>query len=82
MRAPSGKYFLGTDSGGFDDLGRIVFGGEYSLTLGFLAGFITIVVGTIYGMISGFIGGFTDTVMMRFFGRRPLDPLHLLARSR
>ncbi len=63
---PSGKYFLGTDSGGFDVLGRIAFGGEYSLTLGFLAGFITIVVGTIYGMIAGFIGGFTDTVMMRF----------------
>ncbi len=63
---PSGSHFLGTDSGGFDVLGRIAYGGEYSLTLGFLAGFITIVVGTVYGMIAGFFGGFTDTVMMRF----------------
>ena len=39
--------------------------GKYSLTLGFLAGLITIVVGTIYGMVSGFFGGVTDGVMMR-----------------
>jgi peptide/nickel transport system permease protein len=63
--APSIHHPLGTDSSGFDELGRIFYGGEYSLTLGFLAGFITIVVGTLYGMISGFVAGFTDTVMMR-----------------
>jgi len=62
---PSGAHWLGTDSSGFDELGRIFFGGEYSLTLGFLAGFITIVVGTLYGMISGFLGGIVDTGMMR-----------------
>jgi peptide/nickel transport system permease protein len=63
--APSIHHPLGTDSSGFDELGRIFYGGEYSLTLGFLAGFITIVVGTLYGMISGFVAGLTDTVMMR-----------------
>ncbi len=64
--APSSAHPLGTDSSGFDVLGRIAFGGEYSLTLGFLAGFITIVVGTVYGMVAGFFGGIVDTVMMRF----------------
>jgi peptide/nickel transport system permease protein len=63
--APSAKHLLGTDSSGFDELGRIMFGGEYSLSLGMLAGFITIVVGTIYGMVSGFLGGIVDTLMMR-----------------
>jgi peptide/nickel transport system permease protein len=63
---PSSAHLLGTDSNGFDELGRIFFGGEYSLTLGFLAGFITIVLGTTYGMIAGFVGGITDTIMMRF----------------
>ncbi len=63
--APSLAHPLGTDSSGYDELGRIFYGGEYSLTLGFLAGFITIVIGTLYGMISGFVGGVTDTVMMR-----------------
>jgi peptide/nickel transport system permease protein len=62
---PSAAHWLGTDSNGFDELGRIFFGGEYSLTLGFLAGFITIVVGTLYGMIAGFFGGVVDSVMMR-----------------
>lgn len=63
--APSSGHWLGTDTSGYDVLGRIFFGGEYSLTLGFLAGFITIVVGTLYGMISGFLGGIVDTAMMR-----------------
>ncbi|HUY43185.1 MAG TPA: ABC transporter permease [Acidimicrobiales bacterium] len=62
---PSWHHWLGTDSQGFDEMGRIFFGGEYSLTLGVLAGFITIVVGTIYGMVSGFFGGIADTLMMR-----------------
>ena len=62
---PSAAHWLGTDSAGYDELGRILFAGEYSLTLGVLAGFITIVVGTVYGMISGFLAGFVDTVMMR-----------------
>ena len=55
----------GPTATGFDELGRIFYGGEYSLTLGFVAGFITIVVGTTYGMVSGFAGGITDTIMMR-----------------
>lgn len=62
---PSLKHLLGTDSSGYDELGRIMFGGEYSLSLGMLAGLITIVVGTIYGMVSGFLGGIVDTLMMR-----------------
>ena len=64
-QAPSAHHWLGTDSNGFDVLGRIFFGGEYSLTLGILAGFITIIFGTIYGMIAGFFGGIVDTVLMR-----------------
>ena len=63
--APSSGHLLGTDNNGFDVLGRILYGGEYSLTLGFLAGLITIVVGTLYGMIAGFFGGVLDTMMMR-----------------
>lgn len=75
---PSLKHLLGTDSSGYDELGRIMFGGEYSLTLGFLAGFITIVVGTLFGMIAGFIGGVVDTVMMRFLDALLSIPLLFL----
>lgn len=62
---PTVHNLLGTDPSGFDELGRIMFGGEYSLTLGMIAGVITIVIGTLYGMVSGFLGGFVDTFLMR-----------------
>ncbi len=62
---PSAAHLLGTDSHGYDELGRIMYGGQYSLSLGFFAGLITIVLGTVYGMVAGFFGGFADTVMMR-----------------
>ena len=62
---PSSQHLLGTDGSGYDVLGRIMYGGEYSLTLGMLAGVITIVVGTVYGMVSGFIGGVLDASLMR-----------------
>lgn len=62
---PSASAWLGTDASGYNELGRIMFGGEYSLSLGLLAGFVTIVVGTLYGMIAGFLGGLVDTVLMR-----------------
>jgi len=63
--APSAHDWLGTDLSGYDVLGRIMYGGEYSLTLGAVAGLITIVVGTLYGMVAGFVGGIVDTILMR-----------------
>lgn len=62
---PSAHHIFGTDNYGWDELGRVMYGGEYSLALGALAGFITIVIGTLYGMVSGFFGGITDGIMMR-----------------
>jgi peptide/nickel transport system permease protein len=75
---PSLNHLLGTDGSGFDVFGRIMFGGEYSLTLGMLAGFITIVVGTVYGMISGFIGGAVDATFMRILDALLSIPLIFL----
>jgi peptide/nickel transport system permease protein len=62
---PSAAHWLGTDDTGWDELGRIMYSGQYSLILGALAGVITILVGTAYGMVSGFFGGFLDAAMMR-----------------
>lgn len=64
--APGGKYPLGTDDNGFDELGRIMLGGQSALEVGFLAAFIAIGVGTVYGAVSGLIGGIVDNIMMRF----------------
>ena len=60
------KAILGTDTNGFDIVGRLMMGGRTALTVGFLAGLISTSVGSIWGAIAGFRGRFLDSVMMRF----------------
>jgi ABC-type dipeptide/oligopeptide/nickel transport system permease subunit len=62
---PSAQHLLGTDTNGFDELGRIMKGGQSSLEIGFFAAFVAIVIGTLFGAVSGLIGGFVDSAMMR-----------------
>lgn len=59
-------YLLGTDINGRDNFSRLLFGGQISLTVGFLALFICFPLGLLYGGISGYFGGKTDFLMMRF----------------
>lgn len=70
------KHFIGCDSGcnlhilgcdinGCDVYSRLFFGGQISLTIGFLALLISFPIGAIYGGISGYIGGRTDKILMR-----------------
>jgi peptide/nickel transport system permease protein len=63
--APSGAHLLGTDTNGFDELGRIMVGGQAALEIGFFAAVVAIVIGTLWGAISGLIGGIVDSAMMR-----------------
>lgn len=58
-------FLLGTDINGRDVFSRLLFGGRISLTIGFLALFISFPLGMLYGGISGYIGGFVDNIMMR-----------------
>jgi peptide/nickel transport system permease protein len=62
---PSGSHLLGCDDVGYDELGRLMVGGQTSLEVGFAAAFVSVLVGTLYGAISGFAGGFVDALMMR-----------------
>ena len=63
--APGGAHPLGTDNVGYDELGRLMVGGQTSLFVGFAAAAIATVIGTLYGAISGFFAGWVDTVLMR-----------------
>jgi peptide/nickel transport system permease protein len=63
--APGGGHLLGTDSAGFDILGRLMKGGQSSIEVGLAVGLIATLFGLIYGAISGFFGGPLDGVLMR-----------------
>jgi peptide/nickel transport system permease protein len=62
---PSGSHLLGCDELGYDQLGRLMAGGQTSLEVGVAAAFIAVIFGTLYGAISGFIGGTIDAFLMR-----------------
>lgn len=56
---------LGTDSVGYDQLGRLMLGGQTSLVVGLCAGLLATAFGTLWGAAAGFMGGWVDAVMMR-----------------
>ena len=62
---PSAEHPLGTDMVGYDQLGRLMKGGQTSIIVGLFAGIIATTIGTLYGAIAGFVGGWIDAVMMR-----------------
>ena len=62
---PSASHLLGCDDLGYDELGRLMVGGQTSLEVGLAAAVVSVFIGTIYGAISGFAGGFVDALMMR-----------------
>jgi ABC-type dipeptide/oligopeptide/nickel transport system permease subunit len=63
--SPGSGYPLGTDENGFNELGRIMKGGQTALEVGFLAALIATIIGTLYGALSGLAGGVIDGLMMR-----------------
>ncbi len=58
-------YLLGTDINGRDNFSRLLYGGQISLTIGFLALLVSFPLGMLYGGLSGYFGGKTDFIMMR-----------------
>jgi peptide/nickel transport system permease protein len=62
---PSGAHLLGCDDLGYDELGRLMVGGQTSLEVGLAAACVSVLFGTLYGAISGFAGGIVDALMMR-----------------
>ena len=62
---PSGSHLLGCNDLGYDQLGRLMVGGQTALEVGLAAAIVSVLVGTLYGAISGFAGGYVDALMMR-----------------
>jgi peptide/nickel transport system permease protein len=56
---------LGTDGVGYDQLGRLMLGGQTSILVGLAAGILATALGTLWGAVAGFAGGWVDAAMMR-----------------
>lgn len=65
LAKPSAKHPLGTDKVGRDILIRLMHGGQISLTVSFLAVFVTTFIGVILGGIAGYFGKAIDNIIMR-----------------
>jgi peptide/nickel transport system permease protein len=62
---PGSQHLLGCNELGYDELGRLMVGGQTSIEVGLAAAIVSVLIGTLYGAISGFAGGIVDSIMMR-----------------
>ncbi|MBE7077218.1 MAG: hypothetical protein E7377_00780, partial [Clostridiales bacterium] len=65
LAGPSADHLLGTDEQGMDIFTRLMYGGRLSLTISFLAVFLTSALGIILGGVAGYYGGIVDNIIMR-----------------
>jgi peptide/nickel transport system permease protein len=65
LQPPSPRFPLGTDGYGRSMMAVTVWGARISLTVGFLATFMSIGIGTLVGISAAHFRGWTDTVLMR-----------------
>lgn len=62
----SAEHICGTDELGRDIFARLLYGGRYSLALGFCASLLGNFCGVVFGVIAGYFGGKTEAIIMRF----------------
>ncbi len=79
LSAPCGKYWLGTDRFGRDQLSRLIYGTRISMGVSFGAIAIAIVFGVMIGLVSGYYGGLLDNIIMRLLDILFAFPILLLA---
>jgi peptide/nickel transport system permease protein len=56
---------LGTDNVGYDQLGRLMVGGQTTLEVAFGAAAVAVILGVAWGATAGYFGGVVDGFMMR-----------------
>jgi peptide/nickel transport system permease protein len=62
---PGPGHPLGTDNVGYDQLGRLMVGGQTTLEVAFGAAAVAVLLGVVWGATAGYLGGFADGLMMR-----------------
>ena len=66
LSPPSAQHWFGTDSVGRDVFYRIIYGGQISLFIGFMAVILAVTLGTLVGGLAAYYAGTTDSILMRF----------------
>jgi peptide/nickel transport system permease protein len=63
LRPPGPGYPLGTDELGRDNLTRLIYAGQVSLTIGFLVALVSLAIGAPLGLVAGYYGGRMDDLV-------------------
>lgn len=63
LRPPGQGYPLGTDELGRDNLTRLIYAGQVSLTIGFLVALVSLAIGAPLGLVAGYYGGRMDDLV-------------------
>lgn len=79
LQAPSAEHLFGTDQLGRDVFARVLYGAQYSLSLGLLATAIGLVGGILLGVVAGYSKGVADRAISRFLDILLAFPEVLLA---
>ena len=62
---PGAAHPLGTTTAGFDELGRLMAGGQSTLEVGLAVAVLSTALGLVWGLVAGYVGGLVDAVLMR-----------------
>jgi peptide/nickel transport system permease protein len=76
---PSARHPLGTDSAGRDNLVRLIYGGQVSLSLALSTVVIYMVLGSVVGAVAGYFGKWVDNLLMRLVDIVLSFPFFILA---
>ena len=65
LAKPNGRYLLGTDELGHDELSRVIWGARSSMQVGVFATLLAMAIAVPIGMIAGYYRGWIDTIIAR-----------------
>ncbi|MBU6378256.1 MAG: ABC transporter permease [Gammaproteobacteria bacterium] len=79
LKAPSARFWFGTDGNGMDVFSRVIYGSIYAFAIAFPTVCLGLVVGIPIGLFAGYRGGWPDEILMRLSDGMRIFPSIILA---
>ncbi|MBM3522461.1 MAG: ABC transporter permease, partial [Alphaproteobacteria bacterium] len=79
LKAPSARFWFGTDGNGMDVFSRVIYGSLYAFGIAVPSVAIGLAIGVPLGLWTGYRGGTFDEVVMRVFDALRVFPIIILA---